>query len=819
MFSDLRYVFRQLAKAPGFTAAVIVTLALSIGACTVIFSVVDSLVLHPLDNPEPERRVTLRAKGADGPDLPVSVADYLDWKDESQSFVAMGARTPGIWTLSGQGEPRRMRTMRITANYFDVLGLELPLGRAFLHEETQPTGDTRVVLLSHALWQGTFGGRQDVLGRTIQLSEESFTIIGVLPENLDRAGGEVGWSDIALPFVHREHSRDQRAWRSGALTVEARLKPGVSVAQAQAEMDLVCERLAQRFPDTNKGIGVSVVPTAERMSRAIRPALWSVLCAVVGVLLIACANVANLLLVRATARQREISLRTAFGAARFKLVRLLLSESLVLSLFGGAAGALLAVGGIELLRNLQFHSSVGLAQLSLVRLDLGMLGVALALSVVTGLLFGLAPAWLASRADLSESLKQGGRGSTESRSRGRLRSALVVLEVATSFILLACAGLLLRSFVQLANFNPGFDPKPLAYVNVSLQGARYQANTALEFDNKVAAFADTVLGRFRALPGVESAGAALNLPAISVGDAGTNQSFSIAGRPQLPLGERPTIQRNSATPDYFETMGIPLRRGRTFTEHDIAQAPRVAVINETLARRFFGDDDPLGQRIRIDNFRWTDWTEIVGIVADTVQAYGQDQVPQVFEPFAQVPSTYMHFAVRTSGDPAAIVPSLKAQVHAVDPNLAVPWAQPMTQTIGSISTLARQRFISQLLGLFSAIALVIAVVGIYGVLAYSVSQRTAEFGIRLALGANAVDVLRLVLGQGARLVGLGLLLGLIGAIAAGRAIESMLYHTSASDPIVLVGVTLSFAAIGALACWLPARRPMRVDPVTALRAD
>jgi putative ABC transport system permease protein len=817
MISDLRYALRQLAKARGFTATVIVTLALSIGACTVIFSVVDSLLLHPLDNPEPERRVTLRSKSADSPELSVSVADYLDWKDESQSFESMAARAGGIWTLTGSGEPRRMRTMRITANYFDVLGIKLPLGRAFLHEETQPSGNTRVVLLGYALWQNTFGGTADVLGRTIRLNEESFTVIGVLPENLDRAGGLIGWSDIAMPFVHSESGREQREWRALGLTIEARLKPGVSVAQAQAEMDLICERLAQRFPDTNKGIGATVVPTGEVMSHSIRPALWSLLGAVAGVLLIACANVANLLLVRATARQREISLRTAFGAGRFRLVRLLLIESLVLSLLGGGAGTLLAIVGLDLLRNLRFHNSVGLTQLALVKLDPAMLGTALGLSVLTGLLFGLVPAWLSSRGDLNEGLKQGTRGSTEAGSRGRLRGALVVFEVAASLVLIASTGLLLRSLARLANFDPGFDPRPLAYANVSLQGSRYLTNNTVD-SQKVATFGDAVLARLRALPGVESAGVASNLPAITVGQPG-KPTFSIAGLPEMPISERPTVEWNNASPDYFKTLGIRSLRGRTFTEHDNGQAPRVAVVSETFARLHFPNEDPIGRRIRIDFGDRSAWSEIVGVVADTVQAYGWDVSPQVYEPFAQVPFVYMHFAVRTTGDPAALSSALKAQIHAVDPNLAVPWAQPMTQTIGSISTLARQTFIGQLLGLFSGIALVIAVVGIYGVIAYSVSRRTNEIGIRMALGANARDVLRLVLGQGARLVGLGLLLGLVGALAAGRAIESMLYRTSAYDPTILAAVTLLFAAIAALACWLPARRATKVDPLVALRAE
>jgi putative ABC transport system permease protein len=818
MLSDLRFAFRNLAKASGFSATIIVTLALSIGACTAIYSVVDSLILNPLDNPDPNRLVTIRAKSVHSADLPVSPADFIDWKNEARSFDSITARAEGVWTLTGEGEPRRMRTIRVTDNYLDVLGLKPALGRGFQPDETgdQPS---RVALISHALWQSVFGGQTDVLGRVIRLSEESFTIIGVLPENLERAGGLVGWSDLALPLVFSRDWLNNRAARTGGLTLHARLKPETTVAQAQAEMDLLCERFAQRYPDTNKGIGVAVSSTGELGSRAIRPALWSLLGSVAGVMLIACANVANLLLVRATTRQREISLRTAFGATRSRLLRLLLTESLLLSVAGGVLGTLLAAGGIDLLRDMRFHSSAGLAQLSLVKLDLDMLGVALGLSVGTGLLFGLAPSWLASRCDLADALKQGGRGSTEAGTRGRLRGALLIFEVAASLILLVCAGLLMRSFIRLADFDPGFDPRPIAYAHVSLQGSRYRADPPADADQKVISFTEAVIARLRALPGVESVGVTANLPAITVGDARTHLPFSLDGRPELPVNERSRLQWNNASPDYFHTMGIRLLSGRTFTDRDHRQSPRVAVISETMARMHFAGQDPIGQRIRIDGYRLSAWSEIVGVVTDTVYSYGQERVPQVYEPFAQVPSPYLHFAVRTLGDPAAIAPFLKPQIHAEDPNLAVPWAQTMTQTIGSLSTLARQRFIIQLLGLFSCIALVIALVGIYGVIAFSVSRRTTEIGIRMALGAQVTDVLRLVLGQGARLVGTGLLLGLAGSVVAGRALESMLYRTTAFEPVVLAGVTVVFAAVAALACWLPARRASKIDPMVALRAE
>jgi putative ABC transport system permease protein len=814
---DLRFAGRSLRNHLGFTAVVVLTLALSIGACTVIYSVADSLLFHPIESPAADRLVILSSKRANNPNLPVSPADFVDWSKQAQSYEFLSAQTAGIFTLTGEGEPQRMRTLRLTANYFDLFGMKAQLGRTFRPEETVFGGDNHVVMVSFRVWQNTFGGNSDVLGRTIRLNDEPFTIIGVMPENFERAAAQGGWSDIAVPLVFSPNWLAQRDSRSNGVSVQGRLKPGVSVAQAQTELDLLCDRLAREHPDTNRGISAWVYSTRDILTRPVRTTVWALIGAVSGVLFIACANVANLLLVRATTRQREISLRIALGAARYRIVRLLLTESLLLALFGGIAGTVLAAGGVYFIHSRHFHNSVGLQQLALIQLEPRMLVVALGLSVATGLLFGLAPAWMASHGSPNEALKNAARGSTESGARGPLRSALIVFEVASSLTLLACAGLLVRSFVQLANFDPGFDPRPVAYVNVTLQGSRYLTNQHVD-NQKLLAFVDEVLARTQGQPGVESAGAALILPAITVGNAGTRLTFGIAGRAEVPVNERPTLQWDAVSPGFFSTLGIRLIRGRTFAAYDTAGSRRVAVVNQTFARRYFPNEDPIGQVVRLDN-GWPDSTEIVGVVSDTVLFYGEEPISQLYQPFAQVPSDYIHFAVRTRGDPARAAALLKAQIHAVDPSLAVPWAEPMTQTIGAIAMLARQRFIIQLLGAFSAIALVIAIAGIYAVIAYTVSRRTTEIGIRMALGARRPDVLRLILVQGARIVGIGLLLGVGGAFAVGRGIESMLYQTSAHDPVILAAVTLLFAAVAALACWVPARRATRVDPMVALRSD
>lgn len=810
---NFRHAARLLRKSPGFTATVVLTVALSIGACTVVFSAVNALILHPLVGRDPDRLVTIRStRLPHQTSLAVSIADFDDLQRQAGSFAAMAAYGPSSRSLTGDGEPVRLRTLVVTANYFDLLGLPPELGRTFRPEDTV-TGKDQVMMLSYEIWQELFGGRRDVIGQVVHLDGTPYTIIGVMPRDFSRAGGTVNWNDIALPMALPDAARTNRGDRYW-LYVQARLKPGVSLAQAQAELDVLTDRLAHQYPDTNKGFGARVLPTGEFDSLAVRPILWSLLGAVGGVLLVACANVANLLLARGAVRQREISLRAAFGASRSQLLRLLLTESLLLSSLGGAAGALLAVGGMHFLRHVPGTS--GLARLQYVSLDARVLVFVVALSVLTGLVFGLAPAWLGSRSNLGDTIKEGGRGTTEGRSRSRWRGALVIGEVACSLMLLVTAGLLLRSFITLAHVDTGTNLPRLDLLTVYLRGDRYVGPQGLKRDLAVQ-FADNLQERLRALPGVEATGYSSTTPLVSGKEWITTTPFTIVGRPLVDVADRPVTQWANASPDYFRTMGIKLVQGRIFTAHDNAGSPHVGLVNETFVRRFFAGENPVGRRLNLgDGGPDREW-EIIGVVSDVAIALDEQAMPEVYVPFAQLPGTIVSTFIYTAGDPAAIVPALKAQVYAVDPDLAVAWAVPFQERVDD--TVAEPRLVMRLLAVFAGFALVIAAIGIYGVISYSVSQRSAEFGIRLALGAQVNDVLFMVLGQGARLVGLGLAVGLVGMMIVGRAIESLLFHTSARDPLTMAGVTLFFAIIAGLACWLPARRATKVDPMIALRAQ
>ena len=800
MLSDLRFALRQLAKAPGFTAVALLTLALGIGACTAIFSVVNGVLLRPLDYPQPEQLAILRETNLpEFSEFSVSPPNFLDWEKQLKSFRHLAAAAGAPLNLTGDGEPQRLIGVKATAHYFEVYGVQPVLGRTFLPEEDAP-GKDKVVVLSHPLWQRVFGGAADVLGRSLQLNGEPYTVIGVTPPGFVSQNKTDAW--VPMAFAADETANDNRG--AHYLNVTGRLKPGVSAGQADAELKVLSAQLAKQYPDSNKGWGAFVMPLLEYSVKDARRVIYILLGAVGCVLLIACANVANLLLARATARHREISIRAALGAGRARLIRQLLTESVLLALAGGGAGLLLARWGLDLLLAL---APANLPRTADIHLYGTVLAFSLALSVATGLVFGLAPAWLAARTDVNEALKQGSRGSTEGGARGRLRSLLVVLEVAFALLLLAGAGLLGRSFERLAHVNPGFIPEDATVIRLTLPAKKY-AQPASQV-----AFADALLARLSALPGVKAAGLTHALPLVGDWVLG----FTIDGRPPVAPSDQPNTNYYAVTPDYFRAMGIRLVRGRLFNERDDAKAPHVALINETLARQYFPHEDPIGKRINITNGPDT-WREIVGVVADVTQ-YGLDRATtnQSYEPYAQKPYTGLNIVIRTEGPTGALLAALRPAVYAVDKD----------QPVGSIlaledilaDSIARQRFATLLLGVFSAVALVIAAVGIYGVMAYNVTQRTGEIGIRLALGAQPRDVLRLVFAQGGKLVGLGLLLGLAAALAGGRLLESMLYKTSPYDPVTLGAITLLLGAVAALACLLPARRATKVDPMIALRAE
>lgn len=800
MLNDFRYALRQLIKAPSFTLVAIITLALGIGACTAIFSVVNTVLLRPLDYPDPDRLVIIRETQLPKfPEFSVSPPNFLDWQKQAKSYEHLAATTSASLNLTGEGEPQRLTAVKATAHYFDVYGVKPILGRMLLPEE-DAVGKNHVVVLSYGFWQRVFGGARDVVGRSVQLNGEPYQIVGVAPYGFGVASKVDVWTPMA--FKPDETANDARGGHY--INVYGRLKPGVSFVQAKAEMELIAAQLATQYPDPQKGWGVLMMPLQDYSVRDVKPVLYTLLGAVGCVLLIACANLANLLLARATARHREISIRAALGAGRGRLVRQLLTESVVLAICGGVAGIILARWGLDGLLAL---APTSLPRISEIHLDSGVLLFSLALSVVTGIAFGIAPALLAARTDMNEALKQGTRGSTEGGIRGRLRSALVVIEVVFALVLLGGAGLLARSFIQLAHVDPGFNPENATLLRLSLPQRKYAQ------PEQQTAFANGLLERLKALPGVQAVGLTHSMPLVGDYVLG----FIIEGRPALDPSEEPSTNYYAVTPDYFRAMGIRLVRGRLFTAQDDAKAPRVAIINETMARQYFPNEDPIGKRIHITNGPQT-WREIVGIVGD-IKQYGVDKATsaQSYEPFAQVPFTSLNVVIRTNGSSAAVLGSLRPAVYAVDKDQPVGAIRPLEEIMAE--SIARQRFAMTLLTVFSAVALVIAAVGIYGVMAYNVVQRTGEFGIRMALGAQQRDVLRLVLTQGGKLIGLGLAIGLLATLGASRAMGSMLFNTSAYDPLTLSSITLLLGAVALVACFFPANRATKVNPIEALRTE
>ena len=798
MFSDLRYAFRQLVKNPGFASVAILTLALGIGACTAIFSVVNGVLLRPLDFPQPDRIVVIRETNLPQfPEFSVSPPNYLDWAKQTKSWQYLAAYSGAQVNLTGKGEPQRLVSVKATAHYFDVYQIKPVLGRTFIPEEDAP-GKDHVVVLSHAFWQRVFGSEPNVLGRAIQLNGEPYTVIGVAPPHFGEASKVDTW--VPMGFKPDETAADARGGHY--LNVVGRLRASVNIASARAELELLAAQLARQYPDSNLGWGVTMSPILDYSVRDVRPILYTLLGAVGCVLLIACANIANLLLARATARHRELSIRTALGASRARLVRQLLTESILLGLAGGAAGVLVARWGLDLLLTLAPST---LPRTNDIHLDASVLIFSLALSALTGVIFGIAPALLAAHTDVQEGLKQGARGSTDGR--GRLRGALVVVEVAFALVLLGGAGLLARSFMRLTHVDPGFVPEHATVLRLALPEKKYEKS------EQQLAFADALLSRLRALPGIQAAGLTHSLPLISDWVLG----FKIEGRPEVRPADLPSTNYYSVTPDYFPAMGIRLIRGRLFNQHDDARAPRVAIINETLARQFFPNEDPIGKRILVTNGPDV-WRQIVGIVGD-IKQYGVDKetTSQTYEPYAQYPFRSLNVVLRTSDSGSVLAGALRPAVYAIDKDQPVGAIQPLEEILGA--TIAKQRFAMLLLVIFSSVALVIAAVGIYGVMAYSVVQRTGEFGIRMALGAQRSDVLRLVLSYAGKLVSLGLVIGLGATFAASRLMGSMLFQTNAHDPLTFSLTTLLLAAVAIAACLLPAHRATRVNPIEALRTE
>jgi predicted permease len=809
LINELRYGIRRLLKHPGFTAIAIVTLALGIGASTAMFSVINAVLLRPLPYTDPARLVSIWEESPDRGmnQIPVSLANLREWVNQNHSFEQIAAYTFTNLNLSGSGEPVRLLTIRSSANLFPLVGGTPLHGRTFLPEEDKE-GAGQVVILGHGIWQSRFGSDANIVGKAITLNSQSHTVVGVMPAKFQFPVG-FGYMgkvlnepiDLYVPLAAEGRETEHGNYSFFSI---GRLKPDVNIEQARADMTTIEKRLEQQFPDTNTGIGISLIPTQEQTVKEIRPALLVLLGAVIFLLLIACANIANLLLERAAGRQREIAIRTALGASRSRVLRMLLTESLMLSLAGGCLGLLMAAWGTEALLAL---APDNIPRLNEVGLDARVFGFTLAVSVFTGIIFGLVPALGAAKPDLNDALKSASKGSTGTIAGKRTRSVLVTAEVALSLMLLIGAGLMIKGFVRLQQTNLGFNPNNLLTVSLSLPASRYPE------ERQQATLFQQALERIHSIPGVQSAGASTALP-LSLSVSGSD--FRIEGRPEPEPGQEMIINTSSVTPGYFQTLGVTLMKGRDFTDRDNGEAPQTAIINNDLAQLYFPGEDPINKRISFDD-RQT-WISIVGVIAD-VKQIGVDTAtrPEVYRPYLQAPSPSMSLVVRSVTNPSNLTAGVKTEIQTIDKDLPIDEASTMEERLSESTS--GSRFNVLLLTLFAVVALVLAVVGIYGVMSYSVTQRTHEIGIRVAVGAQPIDVLKTVMGQGILLTLIGVVLGLAGAFALTRLMTTMLFGVEPSDPSTFVAIALLLMIVALMACYIPGRRATKVDPLTALRYE
>src|SRR2546423_211991 len=814
---DLRYGLRVLWKDPGFTLVAVLALALGIGANTAIFSVVNSVLLRALPYEDSERLVMIYAgSNPTQPEVngPLSYPDLLDYRNQSKTleYVA-GYQGVGTVIQSEGDEPERVRGTEVMADIFPMLGAKPALGRVFTREE-DVAGAPPVIVISDGLWRRRFGADRNIVGREIKigLSGRSVTILGVMQPGFKFPAEATEAIDYYIPFVSEVMRSDSESMNNRDavfISTVGKIKKGVTISEAAAEIQTIASRLQAQYPETNARRRARVISLHEDLVGNFRTALFVLLGAVGFVLLIACANVANLLLARAASRSKEIAIRTAMGATRGRVMRQLLTESLLLSLMGGALGLLLAMWSVDLLVKL---SPANVPLLSETSLDARVLLFTLIVSTVTGIIFGLAPALQTSKLDLAESLKEGGRSGSEGARRNRIRSFLVVSEIALSLVLLIGAGLLMKSFYRLLKTDPGYSPERVLALTIALNQKKFTAAASR------AAFFTEAVSRIRALPGVESASVTRLLP---LGESDIINSFNIVGRAPFTPSEYHTARSYTIGSDYFRVLSIPLRRGRVLTDTDTKSSPPVIIINEAFARRFFPDQDAVGQRLTLDDDSGHPLPprEIVGIVGDVrFEKLNDDVLPEYYIPYTQAPASVMQIVARSSApDAAALAPSVRAAIKSVDSNMLILETRAMDELVGR--SVAPQRFNMLLLGLFALVALALASVGIYGVMAYSVAQRTHEIGIRMALGAQTSDVLRMILSQGMTMALVGVGLGLVAAIAATRIMRSLLYGISPTDTMTFAGVSLLLVGVALAACLIPARRAMRVDPMVALRYE
>ena len=803
LFQDLRYAIRLMIKSPGFVTAAVIALALGIGSNTAIFSVVNGVMLRPLPYEAPDRLMVISETNPQQgeEDFNVSYPNFMDFKQQSNSFEQMSAMRFATLTLTGGEEAERIPTALVSSDLFSLLRVKPSLGRTFLAEEDRPGGD-QVVIISHSLWQRRFGSDPEIISKPLTLNGETYTVIGVMPAGFEFPSEEIGmW--LALGPLADTTPMKNRAVHF--LNVIARLNPGVTRQQALTELETIAGRIQQQHAEADPGHGVGITSLHAEMVGDVRPALLVLLGAVAFVLLIACANVANLLLARAWARQKEIAIRAALGAGRGRIVRQLLTESALLAVTGGAIGLLLALWGVDLLVN---NLPDYVPRAKEIAIDRKVLGFTLSLSLLTGLVFGIVPTLRLSKTGLSESLKEGGRKSGGGFGRNRARSVLVISEVALSLVLLIGAGLMIKSFWRLAQVDPGFRPENLLTMTVSLPDVNYPET------EQVISFYQQLPQRLEALPGVKSVSAVNSLP-ISGGDS--HGQLTIDGRP-FPPGEAPAASYRRVLPNYFRAIGIPLLRGREFDERDKGDDPKVVIINEEMARRYWKDSDPVGSRIKVGPAENEPWLTVVGVVGD-VRNVGLEAGPSLatYEPHPQRPWSTMNVIVRTEGDPVNLAAAVRDGIRAIDRQLPISNISTMDQRISR--SVAPQRFNMFLLGVFAALALMLAGVGIYGVMSYSVTQRTSEIGVRMALGARPGDVLRLVVGQGMMLTLTGVAIGLVAAFALTRVMGSLLFGVSATDILTFFIVSVLLTGVSLAACYLPARRAAKVDPMTALRYE